>query len=305
MPNPRFTALFGVHRAAALLCLLSPLFAAQSAYAISITGTSAVASLAGLNGEGGTYCQFNFDPALVIAHTTTDQVINDLDYFGIALIDSADSRVLSSGFGQVQAAFSPLASTHTQLSTLFSPPPVGPVHLVMYDLDASYTPIPGYLLDLVIPEAMIVSGPAECRALLPNRPPVADAGVDQSVGGGAMVTLDGTASSDPDNDTLSYVWQQIDGPTVTLTNAGSVQTSFVAPAATSVEQQLVFRLTVSDGSASSSADVVVRITAAVAAPPAFQAPEVIPASSLPARLLLLLGVLGMAGLFLIRPRLFA
>ncbi len=47
-----------------------------------------------------------------------------------------------------------------------------------------------------------------------NAPPTADAGVNQTVnctGPLTEVTLDGTASSDPDNDTLSYEWSAPDG----------------------------------------------------------------------------------------------
>jgi len=42
-----------------------------------------------------------------------------------------------------------------------------------------------------------------------NRPPVADAGSDQQVkwtAGGTSVTLDGSGSTDPDRDTLTYTW---------------------------------------------------------------------------------------------------
>ena len=48
-----------------------------------------------------------------------------------------------------------------------------------------------------------------------NTPPVADAGSDQTVEQssllGAMVTLNGTGSSDPDNDTLTYYWNWTGG----------------------------------------------------------------------------------------------
>lgn len=40
-----------------------------------------------------------------------------------------------------------------------------------------------------------------------NTPPVADAGADQNVATGALVTLDGTGSFDPDGDLISYLWR--------------------------------------------------------------------------------------------------
>ena len=86
-----------------------------------------------------------------------------------------------------------------------------------------------------------------------NSPPLSHAGKDVSVGPGVVVTLDGTLSSDPDGDTLTYQWQQIAGVLVPLSDAAVVQPSFTSPMTTS---SLVFRLTVSDPSGASSSDDV-------------------------------------------------
>jgi len=43
----------------------------------------------------------------------------------------------------------------------------------------------------------------------------ANAGSDQTVESGAIVQLDGSASSDPSGDTLTYQWTQTRGPPVT------------------------------------------------------------------------------------------
>jgi hypothetical protein len=92
---------------------------------------------------------------------------------------------------------------------------------------------------------------------LPNAVPVANAGPDQNVSGGAAVQLDGRASSDADSDPLTYTWTQTSGPTVTLTGATTAQPTFTAPAAQSAAQQIAFSLVVRDGFVNSAADTVV------------------------------------------------
>ena len=92
-----------------------------------------------------------------------------------------------------------------------------------------------------------------------NRAPVADAGADQSsVTGGSSVHLDGTGSSDPDRDSLTYAWTQTSGPSVTLTAAGTATPAFTAPSSTST---LTFQLTVSDGALTATDTVTVNVLA--------------------------------------------
>ena len=86
--------------------------------------------------------------------------------------------------------------------------------------------------------------------------PVAVAGPDQTVDEGAAVALDGSASSDPNGDPLSYQWEQIGGPTVALSDPTTAQPGFVAPSVPTGGATLTFRLTVSDGVHASDPDTV-------------------------------------------------
>jgi hypothetical protein len=102
-----------------------------------------------------------------------------------------------------------------------------------------------------------------------NQAPVAVAGADQIVDGGINVTLDGSGSSDADGSIAAYQWEQIGGASVgTLSNAGTVRASFIAPNPQS-DTLYTFRLTVTDNVGDkNSDDVVIRVRGAtVVVPP--------------------------------------
>ncbi len=98
----------------------------------------------------------------------------------------------------------------------------------------------------------------------PNSPPITDAGSDQAVASGAAVTLDGTGSSDPDDDVLSYMWSQTSGDTVTLSNSTSPSPTFTAPTGPAL---LAFLLNVTDGALFSTDTVSVNVAAPPNSPP--------------------------------------
>ena len=98
-----------------------------------------------------------------------------------------------------------------------------------------------------------------------KRPPVANAGPDQTVNSGAPVTLDGSLSSDPDGEPLTHLWEQIpeydyEGtaypmPEVVLKNKASKITMFNAPKS-SEQGRLSFKLTATDVAGQTHSDTV-------------------------------------------------
>jgi uncharacterized repeat protein (TIGR01451 family) len=86
-----------------------------------------------------------------------------------------------------------------------------------------------------------------------NDPPMADAGAPQMTSPSATVTLDGSGSSDPDGDALTYGWAQSGGISVTLSNSAAISPTFAAPTSLGV---LTFTLTVTDSFGLADTDVM-------------------------------------------------
>ena len=102
-----------------------------------------------------------------------------------------------------------------------------------------------------------------------NDPPIANAGPDQKVVEGELVTLDGSASYDPDpnENIVSYLWKELDEPeAVTLSNSTGVRPQFEAPPLdqdgnSPHYQSHTFLLTVEDKYGLKSSDsVIINIT---------------------------------------------
>ena len=95
-----------------------------------------------------------------------------------------------------------------------------------------------------------------------NKPPLASAGVDQNVvdingNGSEVVTLNGSASSDPDGSISSYIWKE-----------GATQiASGVAPTATLAVGVHTITLTVTDNQGATASDTIVVTVAAANKPP--------------------------------------
>jgi Protein of unknown function (DUF1566) len=92
-----------------------------------------------------------------------------------------------------------------------------------------------------------------------NKKPVANAGIDQTVGLGALVSLNGKLSIDPDGKIKSYQWVQVGGPQLHLVNADTIAVSLQTPKRNnnSKSMTLIFKLTVTDAKKATASDTVV------------------------------------------------
>ena len=92
-----------------------------------------------------------------------------------------------------------------------------------------------------------------------NRPPVADAGPDQTVRQGTRVRLDAIRSADPEGENPFYYWSQVGGMPVDLVEPLSLRPYFTAPVVLR-PHMLRFRLIVKDKEEAESFPTYVNVT---------------------------------------------
>src|SRR5690242_7073927 len=182
-----------------------------------------------------------------IAVVGPDQTVNEGAFVTLDGSGSSDpnGKPLTYAWTQVAGPTVTLSGANTAFASFTAPPvPIGGVTLT-FQLsvnNGSQTSIP-------------VTANVTVKHV--NHQPVASAGPNQTVDEGAQVTLDGSASYDPDGDVLSYQWTQTGGPTVTLSSTTAVKPTFTAPPVSSGSVTWSFQLMVSDGSLSSTALVTI------------------------------------------------
>ncbi len=102
-----------------------------------------------------------------------------------------------------------------------------------------------------------------------NTAPVADAGPDQTVAQGTLVTLDGSASSGVDDDIVTFLWEQVNtsGVTVQLSDPAAPNPQFTIDDAGVDGVSVTFQLTVTDEGGLQATDTcVINVTSGNQAP---------------------------------------
>jgi hypothetical protein len=219
------------------------------------TANQNVASFVGI--KAGTY---SFSLACSDGHQKSTDTVNVVIKNVAPTVDAGADRTINVG-SQITLHASGADSNEDTLSytwTKVSGPSVSLPGLNQQDITFTPTNAGQYTFSVKCSDGVNTSSADQVVVTVnaTNSAPTANAGLDQDVNVGALVKLDASGSSDPDGDTLSYTWSQVSGPSVTLSGASTVNATFTASAVGTY----VFRLVVSDGKVSSTADqVTVRV----------------------------------------------
>ena len=172
--------------------------------------------------------------------TVTEGVTVTLD---ASASSDVESSVLSYAWSQTSGPTATLSSASAAKPTFTAPAVASSTDLV-------------FSLTVTDPGGLVSTADTVTITVGDNTAPVADAGADRTVAESAAVTLDGSASSDPDKQTLAYAWTRTAGPDVTLSSATAAKPTFTAPSALSDNATLTFRLTVTDAGGLTATDTV-------------------------------------------------
>jgi hypothetical protein len=175
------------------------------------------------------------------ANAGTDQTVNENNTVTLDGLASSDADSDPLTYVWTAPAGITLSSTSAQKPTFTSPE---------VTTDTQYT------FSLVVNDGLTNSTADQVVITVKqvNKAPTANAGADQSVDISSLVTLDGSGSSDPDGDGLTYNWTAPAG--ITLSSTSAQKPTFTAPSV-AVNTNYTFTLVVNDGQVNSFADQVI------------------------------------------------
>jgi hypothetical protein len=196
-----------------------------------------------------------------IADAGPDQTVNEGSKVTLGGSNSFDTEGENLSYRWIQVSGPSVTLSNPQAAnpTFTAPPSVG-------SGGESLT----FQLTVTDQEAEQVTDTAIVNVTLPlaNGPPTSDAGPDQEVNEDTTVTLNGSNSFDPDGDNVSYQWNQVAGPSVTLSDPAAVNPTFVTPFVEWAGVSFTFELTLTDTSGLQATDTtIVNVTLPLANTP--------------------------------------
>ena len=196
-----------------------------------------------------------------LANAGPDQNVNEGVTVNLSGANSTDPEGGALTYSWSQVSGTPVSlSNPAAAQTTFVPPNVGPNGETL-----------GFRLTVTDSGGLQSADTCLVNVLWINQPPSANAGIDQSVNEGTVVTLNGASSGDPDGFALRYEWFQLGGTPVTLSSATVAQPTFVAPAVGAAGESLSFQLTVTDSVGLFARDTCIVNVVSVNQPPAANA----------------------------------
>ena len=196
-----------------------------------------------------------------VANAGPDQNVNEGTTVTLGGANSTDPEggALTYSWRQVSGTAVTLSNPSAAQAT-FMPPNVGPGGETL-----------GFQLTVTDSGGLQSTDTCLVTVLWINQPPTANAGVDQNVKEGTIVTLNGSSSNDPDGIGLSYEWSQLSGSAVVLSNRFAAQPTFSAPNVSEAGESLMFQLTVTDSAGLFARDSCIVNVVWVNQPPAANA----------------------------------
>lgn len=133
-------------------------------------------------------------------------------------------------------------------------------------MTATYTPDAGYVGTdsfsyRVVDASGAMSTENTVSMTVTNAAPTVTATAPETAENGDTVVLNASSAADADGDALTYSWVQTAGPELELSGTDTAQASFTAPLFEEEDTDFGFTVTVSDGLASVSSDVVLTVLA--------------------------------------------
>jgi len=196
-----------------------------------------------------------------LANAGPDQNVNEGVIVTLNGANSTDPEGGALTYAWCQVSGTPVALNNPSApQATFAPPNVGPNGESL-----------GFQLTVTDSGGLQSSDTCLVNVLWINQPPAANAGTDQSAAEGAVVTLNGSSSGDPDGFALNYEWVQMSGSPVSLSNPFIAQPTFRAPNVNPDGETLTFQLTVTDSGGLQARDSCLVNVVCVNQPPAADA----------------------------------